>query len=398
MADAIKNKLAAKILKAEMLGDHETISRLKFELANLKSESCSHSKKPDNSHNGRLSAMPDIPKTHSDRINTDHNKRNNNRSTCGKIKKFMDSTSSLSQMFVQEKGLTASDEAKMFIKTSAKFSRDNMDTKYFSEEIDDSQIILNKTKRHKQDATRESVDKSEVDRAKKEQATCDRCDERRARHLIVDVGSEYVYMCLIEAKPLFSSMSNVLILNKDHSCSSFVSASEDHQVAAEKAIESLRDAWKSKGYRCILMETYFKNRRMTGREFISGLNHFQIHCLPIREKYYERARMCFKQALQASGGDWSMNRKIIQTDGRRIQRYLPKGLSYFWVCFDDLKNGFGHVIESEQEFSGFFGLDVLAGLLGKEFNPMKLNQSEDFKVQFERCRDFKLMYSDFKPK
>lgn len=398
MADAARNKLAARIIKAEMLGDAETVDKLKAELDSLpKSEPLDRPQEPNRSSESTRSwsSSQSNPCRSNDNQETWHNRKQQFRHpTNTRVQKFVEASGSLSQMFVQEKSLTASDEAKMFMKTSAKFSRDDMETKYFSEEIDDSQLILNKSKKHKPESGHNRQE-AFYDPSRREQESCDRCRDRQAKHLIVDT-LESTYLTLADAKPFLSSMSNVIIRNNDHSCDSFVSASDEHQNEVESMIETLRQIWKSSGYRCILMETHYKNRKPSRNEFVSCGHHFQVHCLPIKEKYYERARMSFKHALLSSEKEWSMNKKLIQTDGRRIQRHLPRGLSYFWVCFDELTNGFGHVIESELEFSRFFGLEVLAGLLDKDFNPMLLNQKEQFNEQFERSRNFKLLYFKFK--
>lgn len=366
-----------------MLNDQATATKLKAELAKLSSstssDKLSHTKAGGHYEGQSMRHQPD--------------KREPKRNQDNRVKKFIQSTSSLDQMFVQEKNLTASDEARMFLKTSTKFSRDDMETKYFSEEVDNSQAILDKSsKRHKPEQIIERRPRDPTE----DQQTCFRCCDRTPKHLVVDSTFSCVYLALPRYKPLFSSMSNAIILSNDHSYSSLVSSSDEHQRGVERIIDSLREAWKSRGYRCVIMETYFRNHKPSNKELLSCENHFQIHCFPVREKYFEKIRMCFKQALQASGTEWSMNRRLIETTGNRIQRYLPKGLSYFWVCFDDLKKGFGHVIESEREFSRYFGFEVLSNAIGKEFNQMSLNEQERFNEQFERSRDFKLLYSNFR--
>lgn len=396
MAEDVKNKLAAQILKAEMLGDLEKVSKLKAQMLHVKSnDEVQHKIIHDQKRHTPSCSQSRNSSNYESLV---YKREHGGHSTDRRVDKFIKSTSSLSDMFVQERKLNASDEVKMFLKTAVKFSKDDMETKHFSQEIDDSQKILNhQSKRQKvYGPTRESLGTVAKLDSSNDQETCYGCLDRLPKHLLIDGHKECVYMCLLAAKPFLSSLSNVIIRNKDHSCESFVSASNEHQEETELLINVLRNAWKTKGYRCLIMETYFRNRRSSSREFVSGGNHFQIHCFAIKEKHYERSRMCFKQALQANESEWSMNKKLIQTNERRIQRYLPKGLSYFWICFDDLRNGFGHVIENEENFSRYFGLEVLSGLLNKDFNPTKLKQRESFDEQFERCRDFKVLYSKFK--
>lgn len=385
MSEAERNKIAAQIIKAEMLGDLERVSNLKNQLDAL----ANNNKPPHVRQTSR------VPEHKQERKSTYSRERQTNLDRApvwqdNRVRKFLSTTGSLGQMFEAEKKVTASQEARMFIKTAARFSRDDMETKYFSEEIDNSQVILNKNKRHKPGTSQGS---SGLEQPTSSDAPCHWCSDRIPKHLIID-STRGTYMSATATKPFLSHMSNVIIRNKEHTCNSFVGADHKQQTDVEHMIESLRVAWKAKGYRCIIIETYFRDRRPAREEFTSCGNHFQVHCLPIKEKHFERSRMSFKQALQDCEQEWSMNRKLIVTEGRRIQRHLPKGLSYFWVCFDELTNGFGHVIEQENNFSRFFGLEVLSSLLDKDFNPMRLNQREDFDEQFKRCRDFKLMYSE----
>uniref|UniRef100_A0A6G1SQM8 CWF19-like protein 2 n=1 Tax=Aceria tosichella TaxID=561515 RepID=A0A6G1SQM8_9ACAR len=393
MTENTKNKISAQIIKAEMLGDQDKVKRLKRELHELThgttSTSSRDSRRPD--YQTRV-ITNDRPEPSHSVIYKTPGKGGGGHD--GRVQKFLGSIGTLDQMFQREKTLTASDEARMFMKTATKFSREDMETKHFSEEIDDSQVILNKSKKHKgEDGACCYAKQAKND----DLGPCSRCLEKVAKHLVVDnTGS--VYMSLTDSKPFLSHMSNIIIRNIGHTCDSFVSATGQQQDDTATLIQSLREMWKSKGYRCIVMETYFRKKRSKGDDSTSGGNHFQVHCLPVKEKHYERSRMSFKQALQECEREWSMNRKLIVTEGRKIQRYLPKGLSYFWVCFDELTNGFGHVIENENDFSRYFGLEVLSGLLDKDFNPLRAHQREIYKDQFERSKDFKLLYSNFRLK
>lgn len=367
-----KNKLAAQILKAEMLGDEEKVRRLRNQLEGL-----ANTPKPSSS---RISEPP--------KVRSDHRKSALSQSK--EVRKFINSNSSLTDMFANESKLTAKDELKMYLKTSSKFSREDFDTKNFSSEIDDSQVILSKSKKQKTGCDLPS------DTQSNSISSCNSCLANVAKHLLIECN-EQVYLSLMNEKPFLSSMSNIVLRNAIHGESdNFVTATDKQQCQVNNFINDLTEMWLAKGYRCIIMETYLRNNKQASGGFTSGFGHFRVHCLPVKDKHFERARMYFKQAIQESECDWSLNRKLLKTDGRKIQRYLPKGLSYFWVCFDKLDNGFGHVIENEQKFSRYFGLEVLSGLLDKDFNTMNLNQRESFNEQFERCKDFKLMYGRFK--
>jgi len=392
-----KNKIAAQILKAEMLGDEVEAQRLKQELKNLESDGPSRevpsdSRNDRSDHRNKALFKGDSRK----RVFPERDAMSNPPSMTaragprGKVAKFLQSTNSLSQMFDQEKKLTPTDEARMYLQTAAKFSKEDIETKYFSSEIDNSQEILGREKRRNN--TAQSNNSLNVVR-EEEKRHCGRCIDKIAHHLLIHT-MDRVFIALPRVKSYSPTMSNVYISNKDHSDRSFVSSDSRTLIECEQYIEILKSLWKRHGYRCIIMETYLRNRHARKYDTTSCQNHFQIHCLPVKEKHFENARMSFKQALQNCEREWSMNKKVIVTDGRRIQRYLPKGLSYFWVCFDELTNGFAHVIENEGDFSRNFGLEVLASFIDKDFNPMRVEEYRSYQEAFEKSRDFKLMFME----
>lgn len=321
---------------------------------------------------------------------------NNQRQTIDKVERCIRSNKSLNDIFVAQQSTTTSDnEIKIFLKTANKFSKESLETKHFSHELDDSTKILNSSKKLKQTMFT-THQPALYKRESSFGSYCDLCLMRQHKNLIID-ERKFTYMILSTNKPLFTSMKEVKIRNIGHDCNSLVSASEMQQIEVERIIEDITNAWSVKEYSCIIMETFMKTRKSTSKT-LSGAGHFQVHCIPIKKKYSEKVRMCFKQALLSCGEEWSMNKKLICTDNfRQIQRYLPATLSYFFVCFDNLKNGFGHVIENEESFSQFFGFEVLASSMNKEINLRSLERQNQREL-FEKARDFKLMYSNFKSK
>lgn len=372
MAD--RNKIAAQILKAEMLADEDKVKRLRDELERLDSSQA----KPQSSNcsqpqQARLIG-PKLPK-----------KPENAR-----VRKFINSTTSLSDMFASESKLTPRDELRMYLKTSAKLSKGDMETKYFSTEVDDSYAVLNRNKKLKRDLDPTRMQDHKGD------SVCRLCKDNQRKHLTVE-SKNHIFMSLANERPQLSRMSNVVLRNLVHDdCNCFIDSSDNHQREVEDFVELLSEFWRPLGYINLITETYLKNQRSSSQRSTSGSGHLQIHCLPIKEKHLERARMCYKQALQNSESEWSLNRKLIKTDGRKIQRYLPKGLSYFWVCFGKLDNGFAHVIENEDRFSQNFSLEILSSFSDKDCNTTSLNKEESYTARFERCRDFKISYGKFK--
>lgn len=393
-----KSKILSEIKRAEMIGDERRVQMLKRDLDKLDGQkpgrssgdgmfgSTSRRDRPDwrkpTNHDGPSSRQPDYNRYGS------------------KAQKFLKGSSSLSSMFVQESKLTSSDETKMFLKTSSKFSREDAETKYYSTEVDNSQSVLNRSKKQKTDypdvdATRPS-DSQDLD------VPCSQCLVSMPRRMIMH-NTVNVYLAMPGVKPYLPDICSIYLSNTKHGQNSFVASEAKIQMDCEEYMKSLSRMWRVDGDHCIMMETYLRDRRPNKGETTSCGRHFKVHCIPIKSKYLERARMSFKQSIQECEGEWSLNKKLLSADGRRIQRCLPKGLSYFWVCFDDLTNGFAHVIENEREFSRFFGLEVLASVLGKNFNPINIDTRDSYEEAAKRFRDFKAKFvtyheeSDEKP-
>lgn len=386
MADIIasKNRLAARILKAEMLGDEEMVETLKLQLANIEQGSLSSSKVEDDKQSPNTNKKKEPEKS-----------QTINKNTSGQLKRVHEDDMTIQQMYIQEKTGSAKDDVKLYLNNQKKFARDSLDTSQFSEEKDDSQAIL-------KGATSKSKQRGEILRGtnkNKEHEPCDICPQTKLKHLILWQG-QHVFMSLLPFRLSLSRLSCTVIRNLDHDYDCFVDSSEECQSETEHIISCLKSCWDKQGYQCIVMESYHKNSRNSNRNLLpnSGDNHFQLYCIAIKKRYFEEARLYFKQALLECEKEWSMNKKLITTsDDKRIHNCLPRGLSYFWVCFDSINKGFAHVIEDEDRFSNYFGFDVLAGLLDKNLHEVLHPKKEDYLQQFERSRLFKLEWSQYKP-
>ena len=94
-----------------------------------------------------------------------------------------------------------------------------------------------------------------------------------------------------------------------------------------------------------------------------------------------------------SSGEWSQNRKLIDTSKATFRRSMVKELPYFHVWFG-LDKGYGHVIEKEKSFPSWFGKEILAGICDLPPNvwrkPKKLsprdnpNRIQEFMKKWEK--------------
>jgi len=90
--------------------------------------------------------------------------------------------------------------------------------------------------------------------------------------------------------------------------------------------------------------------------------HTVIECIPVPYGVVEDAPMYFQEAIKGSEGEWSQHKKLIDTSKRGFRRSMVKNLPYFHVWFSP-NEGYGHVIEEEKEFPGWFGKEVVAGMM-----------------------------------
>ncbi|CAG8455270.1 3120_t:CDS:2 [Funneliformis caledonium] len=90
-------------------------------------------------------------------------------------------------------------------------------------------------------------------------------------------------------------------------------------------------------------------------------NHTVIECVPMPWDLAQDAPAYFKEGILESSGEWSQNRKLIDTSKATFRRSMVKELPYFHVWFG-LDKGYGHVIEKEKSFPFWFGKEILAGI------------------------------------
>ena len=82
--------------------------------------------------------------------------------------------------------------------------------------------------------------------------------------------------------------------------------------------------------------------------------HAFIEAIPVSEAVSSDAEIYFHKAINESEGEWSQNKKLVDTRGKGLRRSVPKQLPYFYVDFG-LDSGFAHVIEDENQFPRDFG-------------------------------------------
>ncbi|CAG8589437.1 5980_t:CDS:10 [Ambispora leptoticha] len=143
--------------------------------------------------------------------------------------------------------------------------------------------------------------------------------------------------------------------------------------------------------KCLIQMFADENRGVIFMETVINLKwqkHTFIECIPMPIELLDDAPAYFKEAILSSEGDWSQNKKLINTTKERgFRQSMVKELPYFHVWFG-LDKGFGHVIENGKKFPTWFGKEIVAGICDLPPDvwrrPKKLNHRDNH----QRVQDF----------
>ncbi|XP_073829871.1 CWF19-like protein 2 homolog [Musca autumnalis] len=391
LTDQQMNELAAKILKAEIMGDTTAVEEMKLKLEkarvqrNLfkerkKSEIAESRQKNKEKSKKKEEDEEHVLLTHTDQSGQSRplpsskfvdprdlyggrkakQKRVKTHDDDGQRVRYFadDDRFDIKQMFEREKYTSASQANLEFAELAAKNKNPNDDLEdIFAEKIS------------KDDSSREA--RRERDRAIKEHQkmeavldNCDRCFDstKMQKELLVSVGDK-VYLALPWYQGLQSG--HCMIVPTQHStCSTQLD----------------EDTWEEiSDFRKALTRMFAAQRKdVIFFEIANRLHkrpHMVIHCIPIKESEGEMAPFYFKKAIEESEHEWCVNKQLVSLRNKSLRSAIPKGLPYFWVNFG-MDTGFAHVIEDEQRFPPNFAQEIIGGMLHLDANKWRRQQKE----------------------
>lgn len=394
------NSLAAKIMKAEMLGDQAKVEKLKNELKKLQEmktkqdhsqevgKSTPSSSQATSIERGKESAERVVLLTKSDRrgnvrplARPSHSgyERHGPLSTHtdkGKRKKYFkdDDTHSLRSLIEQERLSSSDDTQAAILKMASKFVPSSSDRG--DETVDD---VLDTSSLHgKRKALRKEEEREmrrNVSENRKMMESLEKCklcfdSSQFEKHLMIAVGIN-VYL----AAPSVQSLTegHCLLIPMEHTQSSLLT---DENVWSEFNVfrKGLTRMFSDREMDVVFMETYTSSK---------SRSHMYIECVPLPQDLGQLAPMYFKKALQECDQEWSENKKVIDTSKKGVRGSLPVGLPYFYVEFGT-DGGYGHVIEDSTKFPHYFGKEVLGGMLDVEPRLWLKPHRESFERQKEK--------------
>ncbi|XP_076782276.1 CWF19-like protein 2 isoform X2 [Arvicanthis niloticus] len=388
-----KNKLGAKIIKAEMMGNMELAEQLKAQLkeANKCKETVTqiaarrsrveHEEEQEviltrTDESGRMWPVSSPGETVDLKAERRKRQRVSTHEDKERIRYFPDDDHlSLKDLVKNEKMGTDIDQNRLFMKMASKFMGKS-DGDYYT--LDDMFVSKAAEKEHlgKKEESQRRRAIGEHQRLAAQMAKCLHCfdSSQCPKHLIVAIGVK-VYLCL----PNFRSLTegHCLIVPLQHHQAATV-LDEDIWEEIQMFRKSLVKMFEDKELDCIFLETNMGLKKHY---------HMVYECIPLPKEVGDMAPIYFKKAIMESDEEWSMNKKLIDLSSKDIRKSVPRGLPYFAVDFG-LQGGFAHIIEDQHKFPHYFGKEVIGGMLDLEPRLWRKGIRESFEDQRKKVLQF----------
>ncbi|XP_032536114.1 CWF19-like protein 2 [Chiroxiphia lanceolata] len=389
------NRLGARIVKAELMGDMELASKLQAELDNARKlretqrqipakagkEASSHQEdeqvvlvrtdesgmawpvtgpaEPQEAKGGRRKRQM-VP-THVDKE---------------RVRYFQDDDNTdLKDLVKNEKMRTAEDQNSLFMRMASKLM-EKTDRDYYT--LDD--MFVSKAAKRARSGEEEEIQRRKAIQEHQQLAArmekCPYCFDSSAlsKHLIIAIGTK-VYLSLPSNQSL--TEGHCLIAPLQHHTAATL-LDEDIWEEIQMFRNALVKMFEAKDLDCVFLET---NMSMKKRY------HMVYECIPLPKEVGDMAPIYFKKAIMESDEEWSMNKKLIDLSSKDIRKSVPKGLPYFSVDFG-LQGGFAHVIEDQHNFPHYFGKEIIGGMLDLEPRLWRKGIRQNFEEQRKKVLQF----------
>ena len=355
MSDLEMNKLGAKIVKAELMGDLCKARKLKETLENARKAKEASANQPQSTSDNNPSEPETVILTRTDSkgmtrpIQTDVS-QSTSRGKKGKVQTLDkdgqrlryfadDDQYDLKEMFHREKMSTAEDQSAMMSRLAGRAVEKTDDDDYSIDDLFTSRAARKRSEDQDKVKERDAAI-AEHKSLTRTLDTCSFCYEGAdfKKHLLVAVGKT-CYVCL----PWHLSLTegHCFIVPSSHvSCATLLD--EDVYAEMQQFRKALCRMFQANGDEdCVFFEVAKGLKRHP---------HMVIECVPLPREMGDMAPMYFQKGINECESEWSHNQKLVKlTKEKDIRRSVPKGLPYFHVDFG-MQNGFAHVIEDEQMF------------------------------------------------
>ncbi|XP_054684876.1 CWF19-like protein 2 isoform X1 [Grus americana] len=389
------NRLGARIVKAELMGDTELASKLQVELENArklretqgqipaKSGREASSRQEDEQvvlvrtdRSGR--AWPVTAPTEPQEPKGGRRKQQMVPTHIGKerVRYFQDDDSmNLKDLVKDEKMRTAEDQNSLFMRMASKLM-EKTDREYYT--LDD--MFVSKAAKRARSGEEEEIQRRKAIHEHQQLAArmekCPYCfdSSELSKHLIIAIGTK-VYLSLPSKQSL--TEGHCLIAPLQHHTAATL-LDEDIWEEIQMFRNTLVKMFEAKDLDCVFLET---NMSMKKRY------HMVYECIPLPKEVGDMAPIYFKKAIMESDEEWSMNKKLIDLSSKDVRKSVPKGLPYFAVDFG-LQGGFAHIIEDQHKFPHYFGKEIIGGMLDLEPQLWRKGIRQNFEDQRKKVLQF----------
>ncbi|XP_068971492.1 CWF19-like protein 2 [Bombus flavifrons] len=384
LTESEMNKLGAKIVKAELMGNTKLADELKIQLKNAR----------DIAKNVQICSTEEIQNvilTQTDskgitrplesRVQTIKSSQNNKRKNVEthvsgkKVRHYFDDDKySLENLFHKEKGRSTNEDDAVFVKIASK--NGDMD------EIFEEQITHIKSDAEQNEKDRSHAIK-EHKRLSKSLDNCYWCIDSKymLKHMIITMDSD---ICL--SLPHYTSLtSGHCIITPVHHIACQLQLDENIWEKLKMFKEALYKMFMDQKLYPVFYEIYKSRHKFS---------HMQLECVPLKKRIGELAPIYFKKALLECETEWSMNKKVINLENKDVRKAIPNGLSYFMVEFERNK-GYAHVIEDEHMFPTNFAQEIIGGMLDLNRDIWRKPKKEHFDQQREKVLKFSEIWKKY---
>ncbi|GLH06534.1 CWF19-like protein 2 homolog [Gryllus bimaculatus] len=396
MSDAEMNALGAKVLKAEIMGNHVLATKLKAQLQQAQASRKQRKEAPATAAAAKPQEEETVILTHRDSKGfvrpiggPSHPEPSGGRRRPQKVathgadglrERFFpdDDKYTLENMFQKEKMTTIEDANEEFSRLAAKGSS-RADSEY---DLDD--VFAEKASREKAPGKLQVLERNRaIQQHKRIERSLDSCTHcfdspKMLKHLMIALGSK-VYLSL----PAHQSLTEGhCLISPIHHVPCATQLDEDVWDEMSSFRKALVAMFLEQDQDCVFFESAMHLRRFP---------HMVLECVPVPREVGDTAPIYFKKAIMESEAEWSMNKKLVDLKGKGVRRAVPKGLPYFAVDFGN-DDGFAHVIEDERLFPENFAQEIIGGMMDLDHSLWRKQRRENFDTQRKKVIDFAEMW------
>ncbi|XP_061683945.1 CWF19-like protein 2 [Syngnathoides biaculeatus] len=399
------NKLGAKLVKAEIMGNTAMVKKLKAQLDAAHKANESHAEQKKVHERANSNKVADSEDRDVLLFRTDHagqawpvkpisgpqepqggrrkKKAIETHLDGQRVRYFEDDDHvGLKEMVRREKMSSTQDQNALYSRMAAKMMAKTDGDNYTLDDM----FVSSAARKEGEGREQERLRNRATEESRRLAATMEKCrhcfgGQELQKHLIVAIGSK-VYLSL----PAGVSMTegHCLICPLQHHCSA-TTLDEDVWSEIQLFRRSLVRMFESQELDCVFMETHMNPRRR---------QHMVLECIPLPRELGDMAPIYFKKAIMECDEEWAMNKKVVDLSSKDIRKAVPRGLPYFAVDFG-LQGGFAHVIENEQKFPPYFGKEVVGGMMDVEPRLWRKLIRENFDDQRKKVLQFALWWKPY---